>query len=59
MSGKKLIQLLKKHDWILDRISGSHHIMRKENTTLSVPVHGNTDLKPGILDSLLKKAGLK
>jgi predicted RNA binding protein YcfA (HicA-like mRNA interferase family) len=59
MSGKDFVKLLKKNGWILDRIKGSHHIMRKNGTILSVPVHTNEDLKPGMLNSLKKKAGLE
>jgi predicted RNA binding protein YcfA (HicA-like mRNA interferase family) len=49
MGGKECIKLLKKHGWIVDRIQGSHHIM----------FNGNADLKPGTLNAILKKAGLK
>jgi predicted RNA binding protein YcfA (HicA-like mRNA interferase family) len=59
MSGKDFVKLLKKHGWAVDRINGSHHIMRKGNVSLSVPVHGSGDLKPGIFNSLMKEAGLK
>lgn len=33
--------------------------MQKDAETLSVPVHGSKDLHIGILNDLLKKAGLK
>jgi predicted RNA binding protein YcfA (HicA-like mRNA interferase family) len=33
-------------------------VLEKDNKTVSVPCH-NTDLKPGMLNELLKKAGLK
>jgi predicted RNA binding protein YcfA (HicA-like mRNA interferase family) len=59
MSGKELVKMLKRDGWIEDRINGSHHILIKDDEALSVPVHGNEDLKPGILNSLLKKAGYK
>ncbi|MDR0841881.1 MAG: type II toxin-antitoxin system HicA family toxin [Acidobacteriota bacterium] len=59
MSGKQLVALLKKSGWAVVRINGSHHILRKGEQTLVVPVHGNTALKPGILNSLSKEAGLK
>jgi predicted RNA binding protein YcfA (HicA-like mRNA interferase family) len=59
MSGKECVKFLKKHGWILDRVQGSHYIMLKNETSIPVPVHGNTDLKPGTLNSILKKAGLK
>ncbi|AEF85581.1 conserved domain protein [Treponema primitia ZAS-2] len=59
MSGKEFVKKLMKDGWILDRVNGSHHIMRKNSINLSVPVHGNGDLKPGILNTLMKKAGYK
>jgi predicted RNA binding protein YcfA (HicA-like mRNA interferase family) len=59
MSGKEFVRLLKKNGWVLDRIKGSHHIMRKNGLSLSVPVHANEDLKSGIFNSLKKQAGLE
>lgn len=59
MSGKELVKLLLKNGWLLDHVNSSHHIMKKNDQTLSVPVHGNQALKPGILNAFLKKAGLK
>jgi predicted RNA binding protein YcfA (HicA-like mRNA interferase family) len=59
MSGKGLVKLLKKNGWVLDRVKGSHYVMRKNGISLSVPVHTNEDLKPGILNSLKKQAGLE
>jgi predicted RNA binding protein YcfA (HicA-like mRNA interferase family) len=58
MSGKDFVKLLKRDGWILDRVKGSHHIMRKGGVSISVPAHTNEDLKPGILNSLKKQAGL-
>lgn len=59
MSGKELVNLLLRNGWELDRISGSHYILSHGSHTLSVPVHGNQALKPGLLNAILKKAGLK
>lgn len=59
MSGKELVKLLMRHGWKLDRIQGSHHIVAKGEKTITVPVHGNHDLKPGLLNAILKQAGLK
>lgn len=59
MSGKDVVQLLIKHGWQIDRISGSHYIMVKGNQTIVVPVHGRRDMKPGTLNRILKDAGLK
>jgi len=59
MSGKDLVKKLMKDGWTLDRVRGSHHIMRRNGICLSVPVHSNEDLKPGLLNDLYKKAGYK
>jgi predicted RNA binding protein YcfA (HicA-like mRNA interferase family) len=59
VTGGELIELLRKHGWQLDRITGSHHIMKKQDKTLTVPVHGNRDVPKGTLNSILKEAGLK
>lgn len=60
ISGTKLIKALKKRGWKLDRIKGSHHIMvhASSRATLSIPVHGNRPLKPGLLNYFLKTAGM-
>lgn len=58
MTGKELIKKLKSDGWKIDRINGSHHIMIKGNKTEVIPVH-NTDLKVGLLNSILKRTGLK
>lgn len=59
MSGKEVVRLLLANGWQLDRISGSHYIMAKGSQTLVLPVHGNQDMKPGLLNAILKQAGLK
>lgn len=59
-SGKELIRLLEEHGWRVERIESSHHIMtclgREE--TLSIPVHGNSSLKIGLIKGILKAAGI-
>ncbi|MCL2421631.1 MAG: type II toxin-antitoxin system HicA family toxin [Defluviitaleaceae bacterium] len=57
MKPKDLLKKLYKSGWELDRIKGSHHILKKGDETLSIPVH-NKDLKPGLLKSVLKIAEL-
>lgn len=59
LSGKQLVKWLLEEGWTIDRISGSHHIMVKGDKTVSVPVHENKDLPNGLLNKLLKQAGLK
>ena len=60
ISGKRLCKILEKHGWTLQRIHSSHHIYGRPGNPiiLTVPVHGNRDLKVGTLQTLLKKAGL-
>lgn len=59
LTGKQLVRRLIDEGWIVDRISGSHYIMTKEEKTLSIPVHDGKDLPTGLLNKLLKQAGLK
>ena len=59
MSGKQLVKLLMGKGWELDRICGSHHIMVKDDKTITVPVHDNKDLNQNLLNKLLKQAGLR
>ncbi len=60
MKGKKFARLLEKHGWQLKRVSGSHHIYAKAGNParLSVPIHGNKDLKTGLLKHLVKLSGI-
>ncbi len=58
MKGKDLVKVLLKNGWVLDRIHGSHHIMKKDNQTEIIPVH-NTDIPTGLLNKILKRTGLK
>lgn len=60
VSGKELCRVLERHGWALLRVQGSHHIYGQtgEQARLSVPVHGNRDLKQGLLRHLLRIAGL-
>ena len=47
--------------WVLRRINGSHHIYAKVGNTarISVPVHGNSPLKTGLQNHLMKVADIK
>lgn len=55
---RKLIKVLKKKGFILQRVHGSHHIFIRvsDKTTLSVPVHKGQDLGRGITLAILKDA---
>ena len=60
ISGKKLCKIVEKIGWRLNRVKGSHQIYTKENSSviLVIPVHGNRDLPPGTLKSILRDTGL-
>ena len=60
MNGKQLIKLMKKNGWVLDRKSGSHHIMIKERQrAVSIPVHGSKDLPKGLVAAIMKQANIR
>ena len=61
ISGKAFAKIVERHGWKLLRVSGSHHIYGKEWSVvrLSIPIHGNTPLKTGLLRHLMKMAGLQ
>ncbi len=60
ISGKQLCKILEQRGWILQRITGSHHIYQNPDfdKILSIPVHKNKDLKVGTLKALMKIADL-
>lgn len=58
MKGKELVRLLEKNGWRLDRIKGSHHVMKKGDKTEIIPVH-NTDIPKGLVNAIMKRTGLK
>jgi len=59
-SGPEAIRAFNKVGFVLHRVAGSHHIMKREGHpyVLSVPVHGNKPVKKGTLRSLISVAGL-
>jgi len=61
VSGKRFCSIIESKGWELKRINGSHHIYAKAGNTarISVPVHGNTPLKIGLLKHLMKIAEIK
>ncbi len=57
VSGKVFAKALERQGWVLLRVIGSHHIYGKsgERMRITVPIHGNEALKPGLLNALLKQ----
>ena len=57
---KELMKDLKKDGWYIDRIKGSHHILKHpiKAGRVTIPLH-KEDLNPKTLQTILKQAGLK
>jgi predicted RNA binding protein YcfA (HicA-like mRNA interferase family) len=57
-SGREFARLVERRGWRLLRVSGSHHIYGKTGSVirLSIPIHGNSPLKIGLLRHLAKLA---
>ena len=55
-----MCKILERRGWIFQRINGSHHIYTRPGNrfTLSVPVHGNRNLTPGVQHTIMRIAGL-
>jgi len=60
LSGREFCRLIESCGWRLSRIRGSHHIYTKTGAAarISVPVHGNADLKRRLQRHLMGIAGI-
>ena len=61
VNGKRVIQALTKAGFALDRIVGSHHVLKypgDPSRTVTVPVHPGRDLKRGTICAIIRQAGL-
>ena len=60
MSSRDLIRLLTSDGWWEDRVRGSHHQFKHPTKagTVTVP-HPKKDLSKGLVNAILKKAGLR
>jgi len=60
IAGKDFEKLLEKKGWELRRRKGSHHIYAKTGNParISVPIHGSSPLKIGLMRHLMKIAGI-
>jgi predicted RNA binding protein YcfA (HicA-like mRNA interferase family) len=61
ISGKQMCKVSQAKGWQLTRVTGSHHVFvtSGQNTRISVPVHGNQDLKIGLQRAIMKLAGIR
>lgn len=61
VSGREVLRALKRAGFETVAIRGSHHMMRRpgrNETKVSVPVHGSQDMPPGTLRAVLETAGM-
>lgn len=60
VSGKHFARILENRGWQLVRINGSHHVYMQQGNPvrISLPVHGNDDLKIGLLKHFMKIANI-
>ena len=58
ISGPEAVKALQRAGFVVRRQSGSHVVLSSGERTISVPVHGGRDLKPGTLRSIIRDAGL-
>ena len=60
ISGKQAVAAFKRAGFVVDRVTGSHHILKSPALAniLTIPVHGGKTLSPFILKSQIKVAGL-
>lgn len=54
-----MLRKLQAAGWVVDRIAGSHHRLIKDGKAVIVPVHGKKELRKGLQEHILRKAGLK
>lgn len=57
---KELMRVLNKDGWYVDRVKGSHYILKHPTKLgrVTIALH-KEDLKPKTLSTILKQAGLK
>ena len=60
VTGRQAIRAFGRGGFVEQRVSGSHHILKKEGYRylLTVPNHGAKELKAGTLRRLIRDAGL-
>jgi predicted RNA binding protein YcfA (HicA-like mRNA interferase family) len=60
VSGKRMCRILERKGWRQLRIKGSHHTYGRDQPPgrVTVPVHGNRDLDPGVQRGIMRTAGL-
>lgn len=58
ISGAEAVRAFEKHGWRVARQSGSHVVLLREGSILSLSIPNHRELGPGLLVDQIKKAGL-
>ncbi|MGB9803766.1 type II toxin-antitoxin system HicA family toxin [Desulfofundulus sp.] len=60
VTGQEVVSALKKAGFVVVRIQGSHHHLRRPGakSLVTIPVHSGEILKPKLLKSILEQAGI-
>ena len=61
MTARELIKIVTDDGWYFVRQNGSHRIFQHEDKegNVIIPVHGSKDIGIGLVNKILKSAGLK
>lgn len=61
MKAREVVRLLEAEGWVEARMSGSHRHFKHPTRPglVTVPVHGSTDLKIGVLKSIERQSGVE
>lgn len=59
MDSQQIIARLKREEWVLQRVRGSHHMFYKPGHGVLVVPHPRKDLPTGLLDAIKRKADWK
>lgn len=60
INGKSVLRALERAGFRVERVTGSHHVLRRpgRGAKVIVPLHGAHDLPPGTLRSIISQTGL-
>jgi predicted RNA binding protein YcfA (HicA-like mRNA interferase family) len=61
VNARQVLRALQRAGFVVDRIVGSHHLLRHESDprrVVTVPFHGASDLKTGTVRGIIRQAGL-
>ena len=58
MTGKELVKKLQQAGWEIDRIKGSHYVLKNGAKREVIPVHSNKDLPKGLAEAIRKRTGI-